>query len=104
MDLRSYYRKIREVEAGLPREHSIVVNLATPDGGRPGVMTETPRHVAARLIAEGKSRVATEQEAREYQESVRQAKERYEQEEASRRIQVMIIPSQDLKKKDRSQA
>ena len=47
MDLRAYYRKLREVEASISEEHVVLVSLATPEGGKPGVRTEAPRAIAA---------------------------------------------------------
>ena len=58
MDLRAYYKKVREAEAQLTGDHIVLVSLATPEGGREGVYTEASRAVAAKMIAEGRSRVA----------------------------------------------
>ena len=57
MDLRSYYKKVREAEATLKGDDIVLVSLATPEGGKPGVLTEAPRGVASKLIAEGRARV-----------------------------------------------
>jgi hypothetical protein len=97
MDLRSYYRKVRETEAGLTGEHHVMVSLPTSEGGKEGVRTEVPRSIAATLIAEGRARVATREEAAEFHTANREAKARHDQQEAADRIQVMVIPSQDLK-------
>ncbi|HVW85783.1 MAG TPA: hypothetical protein VHB50_13935 [Bryobacteraceae bacterium] len=103
MDLRTYYRKIREAEALLDGEYIVVVSLATSEGGKEGVLTEAPRSIAAKLIAEGRARVASEEETAEFRESIRAARRRFEEEEAARRVQVMVIPPQDLRKqKERS--
>jgi hypothetical protein len=103
MDLRTYYRKIREAEALLDGEYIVVVSLATSEGGREGVLTEAPRAIAAKLVAEGRARVASEEETAEFRESIRAARRRVEEEEAARRVQVMVIPPQDLRKqKERS--
>ena len=102
MDLRAYYRKVREAEAHADGKHIVVVSLATRRR-QSGVRTEVPRAIAAKLIAEGRARVATEEEALEFHEANRAAREQYEQEEAARRVQVMVIPSHELKKqKERS--
>ena len=98
MDLRSYYKKVREAEAALKGEHFVLVSLETPEGGKAGVCTEAARNTAARLIAESRARLATEEEAREFHESHRAAKDAYEQDQAAKRVQVMVIPSQELKK------
>jgi hypothetical protein len=103
MDVRSYYRKVREADATLTGEHIVMVSLDTPEGGKAGVRTEVPRTIAAQLIAEVRARVATEEEAREFHEANRAAKEEYEQEQAAKRVQLMVIPSHEIKKqKERS--
>jgi molybdenum-dependent DNA-binding transcriptional regulator ModE len=98
MDLRSYYTRIRETEETLTGEHIVVVSLKTSEGGKAGVRTEVTRGIAARLIAEGRARVATDEEAVEFYEMHRESKERIDQEEAARRLQVMVIPASDFKK------
>jgi hypothetical protein len=81
----------------------VVVSLKTSEGGKAGVRTEVPRGIAARLIAEGRARVASDEEAAAFRELHRQAKERIDQEEAARRLQVMVIPASDFRKpKERS--
>lgn len=102
MDLRAYYRKVREVEATIPSEHVVLVSLATPEGGKPGIRTEAPRAIAARLIAEGRARLASEEEQAEFRTANREAKEKYEQEEAARRMHVVVVPADARKLKDRS--
>jgi hypothetical protein len=98
MDLRAYYRKVREVESQLEGEHIVLVSEATPEGGREGVFTEAPRAVAAKLISEGRARAATKEEAKTFFEERRRAKEAFDQDEAAKRVQVMVIPSNDLRK------
>ena len=100
MDLRSYYIKVRDAESLLTGESLVVASLATAEGGKDGVMTEVPRRIAAQLIAEGRARVATEEETEAFHERHREAKRQYEREEAARRVQVMVIPSTDLKNQD----
>ncbi len=81
----------------------VLVSLKTSEGGKAGVRTETSRAIAARLIAEGRARVASDEEANEFHEAHRESKERIDNEEAARRLQVMVIPASDFKKpKERS--
>lgn len=63
MDLRAYYQKIRQIEAEIREESVVITSLETPDGGRGGVSTEAPRAVAARLIAEQRAELASEEAA-----------------------------------------
>jgi hypothetical protein len=97
MDLRAYYRKLREIEASLAEEYPVVVSQETPDGGKAGVRNEVPRPVAARMIVEGKARLATEEEAAEYRRQLTEARRRAEQAAAANRIQVTVIPEAELK-------
>ena len=98
MDLRSYYRKVREADATLTGEHFVMVSLETSEGGKEGVRTEVPRSIAAKLIAEVRARVATEDETLAFHEAHRAAREVHEQDEAAKRVQVMVIPSHELRK------
>jgi hypothetical protein len=102
VDLRVYYGKVREAEATLTEENPVMISLATSEGGKAGVATEAPRYVAAKLIAEGRARVATADETEQFKEAHREAREKHEQQEVARRIQVVVVPQQDLKKRDRS--
>ena len=98
MDLRAYYAKIRETEALLEGDDVVVVSLATSEGGKAGVRTEVPRGIAAKLIAEGRAKVATDDEALEFMEKQQADRERIEAEQAARRMQVMVIPHTELRK------
>jgi len=103
MDLKSYYAKIRETEQLLDGEHVVIVSLATSEGGKAGVRTEVPRAIAAKLITEGRARAASDEEAIEFYDRQRDAKERYDREEAARRLQVVLIPpTETAKPKERS--
>jgi len=57
MDLREYFRKIREVEAEMEDAFVVVVSRKTTDGGRSGVKTVVPRAVGAKLIVDGKAKL-----------------------------------------------
>jgi hypothetical protein len=98
MDLRTWYKKVRDAEAGLTGEHFVMVSLATSEGGKEGVRTEVPRSIAARLIAETRARVATDKEALEFHDANSLALEQHIQEEAAKKVQVMVIPAHKLKK------
>jgi hypothetical protein len=97
MDVRTYYKKVREAEATVKGKDAVLVSLDTPEGGRADVRTEAPRSVAAKLIAEGRARLATEAEAEEFRQSFRDARERHEQDEAARRVQVVVLPARGTK-------
>ncbi len=73
MDIKAYYGKVREVEAGMAGESVVVVSEESADGGRAGVRTEVPRALAAKMIVEGSARAASEEEAEEYRAKVAEA-------------------------------
>ncbi len=97
MDLKIYYSRIREVESVLTEPFAVVVSLVTPDGGKAGVLTEASRYVAAKQVAEGRARLATEEEAAEFHsENARKKRERDEA-EAMSRVQFVVMPQKHSK-------
>jgi hypothetical protein len=96
MDVRTYYQKVREAEATVKGKDAVIMSLDTPEGGKAGVLAEAPRGVAAKLIAEGRARLATEAEAEDFHEGFRAARERHEQDEAARRVQVVVLPAREM--------
>ena len=62
MDLRAYYKKVREIEGKFSQPFVVVVSIETPDGGKAGVFTEVATLTAAKHIAEGRARAATAEE------------------------------------------
>ena len=96
MDLQAYYKTVREAEATITQAHVVMVSLVTPEGGKAGVRTEAPRAIAARLIADLRARVATKEEAEQFHQANAQARARHDSEESARRIQVMVIPANQV--------
>ena len=66
MDLRVFYQKMRKIEQEIANDHPVVVSLETPDGGKPGIRTEVTRENAARMIVEGRCRLATKSETTDH--------------------------------------
>jgi hypothetical protein len=97
MDLKVYYQKVRQIEASLSVAHVVVVSQETPDGGRAGLRTEVPRLVAAKLIVEGRARLATMEEAAEHREQVAEAKRAVEQAALASRMQITVVSEADLR-------
>ncbi len=97
MDLRAYYRKIREVESSIEGPFVVLISQETPEGGKPGVRTQVPRHIASKLIVEGRARIATPEEATDFHEENIEAKRVADQLAAANRMQVMVIPATDLR-------
>ena len=97
MDMKAFYQKLRQIEESISDPHVVIVSHETPDGGRAGVMTETPRPLAARMIAEGKARLATKEESGSFQEKVVEAKRQADQAMAASRMQLTVISDADLR-------
>jgi hypothetical protein len=96
MDMRIYYRKIRENEERISEDAVVVKSLETPDGGKAGVLTEVSRRNAAILITELRAELASEEEARHFRDTVRTTKLAIDQAEAGRRVQMSLVPSDEL--------
>jgi hypothetical protein len=97
MDMRVYFRKIREMEEQLREDPVVVISLETPDGGKPGVPTEVSRRNAARLLVEGRAQLASADESAYFRETQREAKVAADEMEAARRVQFTVVPSSELR-------
>jgi hypothetical protein len=96
MDLKIYYQKIREVEEGIREGDVVVVSVETDDGGKPGVRTEVPRRLAARMVVEGKARLATAKEGKEHREQQAEAQRLADEAMALSKVQLSVVPTADL--------
>ena len=97
MDLRLFYQKLRKIEHEIADAHVIVVSNETPDGGRAGQKAEVSRSTAARLILEGRARLATTEEAAEYRVGIDAALREAEQRAMAEKVQVSLITDADLR-------
>ena len=97
MDPRTYYKKIREVESTISDPFVVLVSLETPDGGRAGVYTEASRSVAAKLLAEGWARLASEEESKLHHESQAEARREAEATVAAQRMQVTLVTNPEFR-------
>jgi hypothetical protein len=96
MDLRDFFRTIREIEAQLEEPHAIIVSLTTSDGGKAGVRTEVPRKLAARMVAEGKARLATSEEVLAFRARVQSDMEAVEKAALAEKLQVALVSDLDI--------
>ena len=97
MDLKQYFRKIRQIEATLSEIFPLVVSLETPDGGKPGLVSEISRELAAKMIVEGRALLASEEEKELYRQGQASAKEAAEKSELAKRVQIAIVSDRDLR-------
>lgn len=102
MNLRTYYQKIREIEQNLVEPFAVVESIETADGGKEGVLTEVPKPLAAKMIADGRARLAPEQAVREFHEKKAEAKRAADQEAITNKMQMMLVPTAELMKAKRS--
>lgn len=91
MDVKSYFKRIRELESQLTEGDHVVVSLKTADGGREGVKSEVPREIACRMVVEKRARLANEDEREQYHGEQAEARASFEQTQAERQLQVQLI-------------
>lgn len=96
MDLRQYFKKIRDTESGLADSFPLVMSLETTDGGKAGIASEVSREQAAKLIVEGCARLANEAEKEAYFDKQASEKRAADRAEMARRVQVTIVSQPDL--------
>jgi hypothetical protein len=96
MDLKVYYAKIREAAAKIPGQFTVLVSRETPDGGKPDVMSEAPRDVAARMLVEGRARLATVDETNEFYRQQRELRAKAELQAVQSRLQLAVISEKQL--------
>ena len=95
MNLKGYYQKLREMERSLVEPFVVIASQETPDGGREGTLTEAPRLIAAKMILEGRARIATDEQVRAFQLGKAEAKRLADQEVALSKVQVTVVPAGD---------
>ena len=96
MDLKQYFRKLRETEDSLTEPYLVIVSLETSDGGKAGSMCEVPRTVAAKMIVERRATLASIEQKELFFQQQEAAKKAAEKAELARRVQVAIIADSDL--------
>lgn len=96
MDLRAYYRKIRDLESTLD-EFVIVKSLPTESGGKGGVLSEAGRSTAARMTVDGVAEIASAEEAEEYRQSRDEARKAELERRQSSQIQFNVITDAELR-------
>ena len=97
MDLRVFYQKLRKIEQEIVDAHVVVVSQETSDGGRPGQLVEVSRGIAARLILEGRARLATSEETAKFRAAGQKALQESQQRQLAEKVQVSVISEADLR-------
>jgi hypothetical protein len=96
MDLKGYYRKIRELQETLD-EFVLVKSLSTESGGRGGVLSEATCATAARMVTDGVAEIASAEEAKEYRLGTEKARKVEEERRQSSQIQFSVITDAELR-------
>jgi len=97
MDLKVYYRNVRKIEEQIDGADVVIESCETPDGGRAGVLSEVSKRMAAKLVVDGRAKIASEEAAKAYREGLEQARQQALEERAARRVRVAVIPESELK-------
>lgn len=97
MDIRIYFQKMREIERTIMTSYVLIVSMETPDGGKAGTMTEVSREVGARLIVEGKARLACDQEIEAYREQQEAARIAAEQSVMAGKVQLAVLSDHEIR-------
>lgn len=91
MDVKQYFRRLREIENSFVDNYPVVISLETSDGGKAGLIAEMSRAVAAKMIVEGRAIVANADQKAAYYEYQEANKRAAEKAELAKRVQVAII-------------
>ncbi|HYM09899.1 MAG TPA: hypothetical protein VEU62_04170 [Bryobacterales bacterium] len=97
MDLKAYYRKLRDTEKSLRDEFVVLKSRATADGGVAGRLTEVTRAVAAKMLVDGTADVAEKQEAEAFRQKRLEEKEQEEQKRVAAKVQFTVLTESDLR-------
>ena len=86
-----------KIEQEIADPHVVVVSNETPDGGRAGQKSEVSRNMAAKLMVEGKARLASPEEGAEFRSVIEQARQQAEQRALAQKIQVNVVSEADFR-------
>jgi hypothetical protein len=96
MNLRAYFQKIRATESLIESDSVLTVSVATDDGGLEGIKSEVSRGLAAKLIVDGKVRLATAEEAAAHRAEQEERRRQLAERDASGRLQVAILSDRQV--------
>ena len=96
MDLRKFFKKIRDLEKTINEEYPLVVSLATDEGGKAGIFTEVSRYQAARMIIEGRAQLASAEEKLRFEEDRSAAQKAAEELELAKHMHFSVIGRPEL--------
>jgi hypothetical protein len=91
MDIRVYFQKIRAAESEIKDPYVVVVSLETPEGGKPGTLTEVSRASAAQLIVDNKVRLASAEERKAFYKEAEEARAAANEAAMAGKIQLTVV-------------
>jgi hypothetical protein len=97
MDMRVFYQKVKKAEEQISEPFVIIASLETAEGGQPGTLTEVSKKVAARWMVEGRARIASAEETREFRAAQLTALKEADLVESASRVQVTVVSDSELK-------
>jgi hypothetical protein len=97
MDLRQYFKKIKDTELSIEEPYPLIVSLDTTDGGKAGTVVEVSRQEAAKAIVELRALWANGEQKEAYLKQEGERKKSAEKTELSRRLQIAIISDSELR-------
>ncbi|MBI1356545.1 MAG: hypothetical protein GC160_19560 [Acidobacteria bacterium] len=97
MDLKAYYRRIREIEASFEDDFPVVRSLPTESGGQGGRLVETSRSVAARMIVDGVAELADPSEAKALKRQALDAQRQEQERRKAAQVQFAVLSEADLR-------
>jgi hypothetical protein len=104
MNLRTYFQKIHELEHQISGDHTVVVSHETPDGGKPGIKTEVPKRLAAKMVVDGAARLAEPKEAEAFRSAQAKAAEEAREQAEAANMRVVVVPASERESTPRGRA
>jgi hypothetical protein len=98
MDLKQYFKKIKDTEESIEEQYPLIVSLETSDGGKAGAVVEVSRSEAAKAIVENRAFLANEGHKTAYYSQEAARRKSAEKAELSRRLQIAIISDSELRR------
>lgn len=96
MNLRTYYEKVHKIREGLKEPYVYLTSLATPNGGKEGVVTEVAAELAARMLADGLAREAEEHEILAHQKECETQREAAREEQLRNRLRITLVSDPEI--------
>lgn len=97
MNLRMYYQNVKKIREGLPGPYVYLTSLATPNGGKEGMVTEVESGVAARMIADGTARESTPEEVTAHLAECERLLAAAKEDELRSRLRITLVNDSDIR-------